>query len=341
MMSVLPHLDPGFAVTRVILGAFLQSALVIFLGTLLARAALGRRASARHALWLLILIWVIFSPVAAAVADRSGRALWLLPLPLPGPSGSLAAIDQTISDADAVDKPTRSAYIPRNEIPTEAEHSADFGKAPYVVENGPKATRALDTFAVQQGNAMVGGLSLLWAAGTLLGLARLAFGWRQFLVLSCAARPLDIERHRATLDHVRAVLSVPALPEIMSSAAARGPVAVGLLRPRVVLPEGLAESISSRSLGDVLVHECAHIMPGCLGRLAAAIGWYALLAAPASTLCQCTADAGSRRNLRQLCPPVRRRLRLCPHAPGVDCSVPAHGRSTPRSWLACQPVDSG
>ena len=85
MMSFLPHLDPGFAVTRVILGACLQSSLVIFLGALLARAAFGRRADARHALWLVILIWVIFSPVTAAVADRSGRALWLLPLPLPAP----------------------------------------------------------------------------------------------------------------------------------------------------------------------------------------------------------------------------------------------------------------
>ena len=143
---------------------------------------------------------------------------------------------------------------------------------------GRKRHAQLGRLAVQQGNAIVGGLSLLWAAGVLVGLARLAFGWRQLAVLSRAARPLDIERHRATLDHVRAALSVPALPAIMTSAAARGPVAVGLFRPRVVLPEGLAESISGRSLGDVLVHECAHVIRrdawvGLLQRLAGALFW--------------------------------------------------------------------
>ena len=50
---------------------------------------------------------------------------------------------------------------------------------------------------------------------------------------------------------MRAALFVPVLPPIVTSVAVRGPVAVGVLRPRVVLPDGLAESISSDSLFEI------------------------------------------------------------------------------------------
>ena len=58
----------------------------------------------------------------------------------------------------------------------------------------------------------------------------------------------------------------------------RGPVAAGLWRPWVILPEGLAESLASDSLRDVLVHECAHVVRldawvGLLQRLAGTLFW--------------------------------------------------------------------
>ena len=69
-----------------------------------------------------------------------------------------------------------------------------------------------------------------------------------------------------------------ALPPIEISAAARGPVAVGVLRGRVVLPEGMVESISESALRDVLVHECADVLRrdswvGLLQRVAGVLFW--------------------------------------------------------------------
>ena len=110
------------------------------------------------------------------------------------------------------------------------------------------------------GSAVMGGLTLLWVVGALVGLARIAVGWTRLAALFRSACPLDPLRHGPTLERVRDALGVAALPPVVTSPAVRAPVAVGLLRPRVILPEGLAESLTSDSLRDVLVHECAHVV---------------------------------------------------------------------------------
>ena len=65
---------------------------------------------------------------------------------------------------------------------------------------------------------------------------------------------------------------------MFTSTAISGPVVVGLLRPRVILPGGLAESIASDQLRDILIHEGAHVVRrdawvGLLQRLTSAFFW--------------------------------------------------------------------
>jgi len=96
--------------------------------------------------------------------------------------------------------------------------------------------------------------------------------------MSRGSRPLEDARHRGALERARAALRLAGLPPILTSSEARGPVAIGLFRPRVVLPLGLAESIDEHSLSDVLIHECAHVIRrdtwlGVLQRLAGALFW--------------------------------------------------------------------
>ena len=57
------------------------------------------------------------------------------------------------------------------------------------------------------------------------------------------------------------------------------PIAVGLLRPVVLVPRGLAEQLSDRQLLEVLVHESAHAirhdpLVGLFGRLLTAVLWF-------------------------------------------------------------------
>ena len=74
------------------------------------------------------------------------------------------------------------------------------------------------------------------------------------------------------------LLGVATLPPIVTSRLAREPVAIGLRRPRVVLPEGLTEAVPGDALRDILVHECAHILRGdirvgLLQRLLGVVYW--------------------------------------------------------------------
>ena len=79
-MNLLARLDPGSAVVGQVFIFLLQTSVVIVLAALWSRNLLRRRAEARHALWLGTLVVVVVSPVVAAVAarnpaSRSGRSL--------------------------------------------------------------------------------------------------------------------------------------------------------------------------------------------------------------------------------------------------------------------------
>jgi len=118
----------------------------------------------------------------------------------------------------------------------------------------------------------------IWGAGTLLGISLIGAGWWRLNTLRRTAQPFDAVRYRDVLITVRDALGVSTLPEIATSPAAVGPAALGLIRPLVVLPDWLAESLTPRELRDVLVHECAHLLRhdpwiGLLQRLVAALFW--------------------------------------------------------------------
>jgi hypothetical protein len=269
MMDLLARLDPGDSVTRVVLVALVQMSVVVVLAELIGRTLLRQRADARHGLWLGALVWVLISPAVVAVADRSGLVLWVIALPLPAPGTSPAVevleiprLDSTLLTADEASgpAPVEAVPMPRDE-PGE-----------------PEAHRPSMPEVSQRSKALVGGVVLLWGLGALAGFARILAGWRRLAALTRTTRPLDPERHGPTLERVRDALGVAAVPPVVTSAMAAGPVAVGLFRPIVVLPEGLAESISSESLRDVLVHECAHVFRldpwiGLLQCLAGALFW--------------------------------------------------------------------
>jgi beta-lactamase regulating signal transducer with metallopeptidase domain len=268
MMRLVAHLDPGPVVLAVILGAAVQVTIVVVLAAVLARAAFKKRADARNALWLGVLVCVLLSPLIAALLDRSELALWRVALPVPSPRVEVGA-DETVSGTAVLEEDEPSRVGERFGVRPTSGGDAQIKVVAEAGVRGKSGTR---------GEALAGGLSLLWAAGVLVGLMRIAWGWRQLSVLSRGARPLEIAGRGPTLERVRAALRVPTLPTIEISAAARGPVAIGLFRPRVVLPEGMVESISESALRDVLVHECAHVLRrdvwvGVLQRVAGALFW--------------------------------------------------------------------
>lgn len=260
-----PALDE-LAIPATIRALVLMSA-VIALAAVIARTALQHRADARHSLWLCTLAWVLISPVVSLLTDRSGLAIATLKLPMPeqpvekarGDYGIGIIASDTEDAALELDAPsgakgpsggnvmsgnTARGESGRNDS-TDGEHPA------------PKARTAMP-----RGRAILAGMVVVWLIGVLAGLARILRARRHLAILSRHTLPLDRERHAGVLARVREGLGVATLPRIVTSPAAREPVAIGLLRPQVVLPEGLAEEVPGAALRDILVHECAHILRG-------------------------------------------------------------------------------
>ncbi len=113
----------------------------------------------------------------------------------------------------------------------------------------------------------------------LLLLVRFLRGLFLLRVLRRSARLADESAHSGDpVEQARSRLGVDRLPLIAVSPKLASPVAVGLIRPLVILPEGLIESLSPSALADVLVHESAHILRldplvGLLQRLAEMVYW--------------------------------------------------------------------
>ncbi len=278
-MNLLARLDTSDAVTWLFTIVVLQTSVVVLLAALLGRALFRRRAEARHALWLGVLVLVVTSPAVTAAARQSGFALCVIAVPVAGNGVSPAFGDQRPTDQQSPSDMPRltevSSVVP---APAETEPPVEPAMVRFVKPARSETSRATTAELSRRRNALAGGFTLLWAVGVLVCLARIAVGWARTVALCRSAVALDPVCHGRTLERVRGALGVTSLRPVLTSATLCAPVAVGLFRARVVLPEGLVKSISSDSLRDVLVHEYAHIVRldawiGLLQRLAGAIFW--------------------------------------------------------------------
>ena len=242
---------------------------------LVSRFALRHRAELRHDLWLGALIWVLLSPAIVAIADHSGRTLLTLPISLPGQSET-AAIPET--GLRVARDTTTDADRDKTPLAIEAAEEALATGNSSVEDRGAIAVRPARFDLVQRGSMLVTAAALGWLIGVVIGLIRIILGCYRLGVIVRDSRPLDSGLHRETLAQIRNALGVASLPPIVCSSRVREPLAIGLVGPVVVLPEGLPESISSDALRHILVHECAHIvrrdlLVGLLQRLAATLYW--------------------------------------------------------------------
>jgi len=122
---------------------------------------------------------------------------------------------------------------------------------------------------------------VLWIAGVSLFLAPLILGAFAVARLRRRARPLD--RDDLVLDCATRI-GLGACPKVLIAPGATAPMACGILRPVVLLPEG-AERWTDSKLRVVLLHEMAHVrrrdvLVHTIARLAAAVHWIDPLAWP-------------------------------------------------------------
>ncbi len=288
-MSMLHRLASVRTWTLLELSVLAQVTGVVLAAEILARYAFRGNAAARHGLWLGALAWVLLSPVIAVVADNAGWRLWALHLSLPTaeitePRGRIVSRDEVASPPTESREPGRrikrsltpSAGLP-NELVADDRITENTSAAPLVVTEKPRSVPVEGPGRISW-TTVLGGVTVLWGVGILIGVARIVVGYVRVATMTRAARPLVLPHHADALAQARAALGVVKLPPVVTSDRAAGPLAVGALRPRIVLPDGLPDALTTGALRDVLVHECAHLLRrdpwiGLLQRLAAALLW--------------------------------------------------------------------
>jgi Zn-dependent protease with chaperone function len=97
----------------------------------------------------------------------------------------------------------------------------------------------------------------LHAVGAVVMLARLGIAARRLALVRRRARPAG-ERVRA----LAAQVGGGTAPPVLLSGEIGVPLAAGVLRPAILLPQGLPERLSDEALADVLRHELHHVRRG-------------------------------------------------------------------------------
>jgi beta-lactamase regulating signal transducer with metallopeptidase domain/uncharacterized GH25 family protein len=188
-------------------------------------------------------------------------------------TASSALIPAVASDAPVATAPAPGPSAPAPIVPPAIPETIRTQAAEALA-----AAPASPELRVRWNEVALGCVTAVWAAGVLVGLARFAAGWHRLSRICRAARPLDTARHGAALAQACQRLSIAERPTVVTSPEVAGPVAAGLFRPQVVLPEELAEALPADELCDVLVHEYAHLLRrdpwvGLLQRLAGILFW--------------------------------------------------------------------
>ncbi|WP_422931866.1 M56 family metallopeptidase [Singulisphaera sp. PoT] len=286
-----------------------QITLVILLAAALSRTALRRHAAARHCLWLGALATAGLGPLAILITDYSGLSLVTLRTPVatdpltPNPEGPQPSREVGPDwNKYHADMNTSGELLSRNKqaktiatIPYETGTSfprlaetQEPRPAPTVAASEPIQALAKEkpsttpspvtrrTWRIPPARVIVRFILALWAVGVIVSLCRLIVGLRTLRRIRRSLQPWDDSG--GLILGIQEALGVGLLPRFYTSRLVVGPVTIGLLRPTVVIPEGLAETLSGEQLRGVLLHECAHAIRrdtriGVLQRLAATLYW--------------------------------------------------------------------
>ncbi len=241
----LPHVlaGPGLTVLRALWEMTWQGALWALAVWALTRALPRLPASLRTTLW-----WLVALKCLVGLLAPTPVRLPLLPAPEARPA---------LAQAPALPVPVEAPAVAARD-----GHGV------------PATTPAVARAASPRGWELLGlGALLVWLGGLAWQARGLLQGLVQLRHLRREASPLeDAALTRAAEDIARA-LGLARLPRLRVSEHATSPLALGLLRPEVLLPRKALRTLSSQEQRMALAHELAHLRRGDLW-----LGWVPALA---------------------------------------------------------------
>lgn len=219
----------GFETLRVLLSVLWQSSILLAAVMLIAFALRRRRASARHALWVAALLVAPALPLLGWAASRAGTPQAQIPV-MPAYSAPEVEFSPT--------PPVSSAPTPVPPV------------EPPIAQEQPQ--RSLLDYP--WGLAF---LAYVFGAGAFLSLVTL--GRTRLWAWVRRGREVEDARVAAAFQFAREHLGLARASMLMESERVLGPLTLGALRPVVLLPLGLAKTLSEQDLRAVAIHELAHV----------------------------------------------------------------------------------
>jgi beta-lactamase regulating signal transducer with metallopeptidase domain len=101
-------------------------------------------------------------------------------------------------------------------------------------------------------------LMLVWATGCLLIWIAVAWRYWRLVRTTDAMRRIDEGPLRVELERLAARFSVRTVPDLFATEQAASPMLVGVLRPKIVLPESVIQRLGPAELRLILAHELVH-----------------------------------------------------------------------------------
>lgn len=99
---------------------------------------------------------------------------------------------------------------------------------------------------------------IVWAAGFMLSLVRLASGLWYTSQLRASAVPVGGD-WSYYIERTRASMGIRRLVTLAESAAVRAPLVIGYLKPLILVPMGVLSGLPANQIETILTHELAHI----------------------------------------------------------------------------------
>jgi beta-lactamase regulating signal transducer with metallopeptidase domain/multidrug efflux pump subunit AcrA (membrane-fusion protein) len=275
-MSLFPHASLQHLVLETALIVVVADSLVA-VAALAVAACLKRKPAAAHCVLAVALAWIFVVPLGAVARAVSGVSI----ISLPGPAEAFVSALESSAPPDAVGieaalKVTpalESAKAPFRDTssPNRPRLAADSA-APMRVSATREIPRTSDPTLSEAAVAASGSrpsrlgtsiwtaIGAAWLLGVLVLLTRTLRSYARMRTIRRTLTVLPAESFGPVLDDVRRRLNLVRLPQITSSDRVWTPCVLGLLRPAIVLPADALRNVSRRQLGDVLVHEGAHVV---------------------------------------------------------------------------------
>ena len=221
-----------------------QVTLLVIVVAILVRLVARNRPHLAYALWLVVLVKCVTPPL---FASPSGLFCWLQP-----------ARQVAVAECDAVQAPAPVA-MPDEELVIPL-YPVEFSETPTATElPAAERSRPLLTWADAAACSL-----LIWVLGTGVSLAVSVWRWRACLRRAGTVQRGEYAEFEGSVGQLAGRLGLRRAVRVLVTRSPFGPAVTGLLRPTLLMPEGLLVEKTPEELEPLLAHELIHIRRGDL-----------------------------------------------------------------------------